>query len=237
MSLPALLVIAEIFGVVLTSSGPARDVAHFPVVVMEDQFARPHKLSDLRGELVVLVFSDKAGAESSRELGAKLHVHYHPSAAGQEPAIAAQAPPAPIPNWPPQLATPDVKMIAIAVIGEVPNALKPMVRGRFRKVAPDGTIWLDFTDTMRKQFQVVPGVANVAVIDKRGQLRFTIAGNLEPQNYAQLTTVIDKLRRELPGGASSPRAAQPAVAPAVAGPTAPVRQPTIARESVPTRVR
>ncbi|MBL9125368.1 MAG: hypothetical protein JNG90_17150 [Planctomycetaceae bacterium] len=237
MSLPALVVVASLLSAAPSSpspnsAGPAKNVAHFPILEMEDQFARAQRVSDLRGEVVVLVFSDKAGAEASRTLGAKLHVHFHPSAAGQKPAVAAQAPPAPLPNWPPQLPTPDVKLIPIAVIGDVPDVLKPMVRGRFRQVSPDGVIWLDFTDAMRRQFQVVPDVPNVAVLDKRGQLRFTIAGNLEPQHVAQLVGVIDKLRREMPRTAapSATSPPNPSAAP-------PARYPAVAREPLPTRVR
>jgi len=232
MSFAAWIVIASAISASPTTGGPQPNVPHWPVLEMEDQFAAPHKVSDLRGTVVVLVFSDRGGAESSRDLGARLHVHFHPTAQGQSPAIAARAPVAAIPNWPANLPMPDARIIPIAVIGEVPNPLKPMVRRRFRQVSPEGVIWLDFTDTMRQQFQVVADVPNVAVLDKKGQLRYTIAGNLQPQHYEQLVTVVEKLRREVPkapiaGPASAPTPVPPASS----------YVPPIARQPANTRVR
>jgi hypothetical protein len=91
---------------------------------------------------------------------------------------------------------PEARFIAIAVIGEVPSAVRPMVRYRFRQVAPDAAILLDMQDTMRKQFKVVPDVPNVAVLDKVGRLRFTASGNLGDTNYRRLVAAIDELRGE-----------------------------------------
>ena len=176
---------------------PGDQVARTPVLEMEDQFAKPHKLTDLRGDVVVLVFSDRGGAEASRALGAKLHVEFHPTAQGLAPAQAAQAPVRPLASWPAAAPMPEARFIAIAVIGEVPSALRPMVRYRFRQVAPDAAILLDMQDAMRKQFKVVPDVPNVAVLDKAGRLRFTASGELDETNYRRLVAAIDVLRGEL----------------------------------------
>ncbi|MGD9647137.1 MAG: hypothetical protein AB7U73_15610 [Pirellulales bacterium] len=195
---------------------PGDDRAAKPVLEMQDQFAKPRKLSDLRGDVVVLVFSDRGGAEASRALGAKLHVEFHPQAQGLPPAQAAQAPVRPLPNWPAAEPQPEARLVAVAVIGEVPSALRPMVRFRFRQVAPEGAIWLDMHDTMRKQFRVVPDVPNVAVLDKQGQVRYTTSGSLDAAGYQQLVAAIDALRGERraeqvarspqPGGSRPPTA-------------------------------
>lgn len=196
-------------GDAMPSSGGS---ANLVSLTMEDQFARPCSLESLRGDVVVLIFSDRGGAPASRELGARLHVQFHPQAAGQPPAIAAKAPPEPVPNWPANLPQPDAKMIAIAVIGEVPGAIRPMVRHRFRQASPDGVIWLDFTDAMRRQFRVVEDVPNIAVIDKQGRLRYTTTGPLDAPSYQRLVHLVETLRREPPTGPSLPAAAPPAIA-------------------------
>jgi hypothetical protein len=176
---------------------PAGDQAAKPLALeMEDQFAKSHKLTDLRGDVVVLVFSDRGGAEASRALGAKLHVEFHPTAQGLAPAEAARAPVRPLPGWPAAEPTPEARFIAIAVIGDVPSAVRPMVRFRFRQVAPDAAILLDMQDAMRKQFKVVPDVPNVAVLDKAGRLRLTASGELNDTNYRRLVAAIDVLRGE-----------------------------------------
>ncbi|MBX7165677.1 MAG: hypothetical protein K1X74_04955 [Pirellulales bacterium] len=169
-----------------------------PQLVMQDQFGAEHDLSKLRGDVVVLVFADRGGAEASRELGAKLHVEFHPAAAGQPPDVAAQAPPRAIPRWPADRKLPDARIVAIGVIGDVPKTLHAMVRYRFRKVAPEGVIWLDLRDDIRRQFKLVADVPNVAVIDKQGQLRYRTWGELSPEKYGELIRAIEILRRERP---------------------------------------
>jgi hypothetical protein len=167
-----------------------------PTLVMQDQFAKAHDVSKLRGEVVVLVFADRGGAEASRDLGAKLHVHFHPTAKGKPATTAAQAPVRAIPGVPSGVKVPDAKMIPIAVIGDVPAAMHPMIRFRFRQVAADAPIWLDFTDAMRKQFTVEKDVPNVAVLDVDGQVRYTTSGKLTTQQFDELAQAIETLRRE-----------------------------------------
>lgn len=167
-----------------------------PKLTMKDQFGDEHDLAKLRGHVVALVFSDRGGAEASRDLGAQLHVHFHPSAEGKLPAEAAQAEARPIAGLPVGAAAPDAKVIAVAVIGEVPQALHGMIRFRFRQVSPDAAIWLDMTDSMRKQLQVKKDVPNVAVLDVQGRLRYTVSGNLNEAQFAELAQVIEALRIE-----------------------------------------
>jgi hypothetical protein len=174
----------------------AQEKTFIPKLNMQDQFAKKHDLAELRGDVVVLVFADRGGAEASRDLGAKLHVHFHPGAKGKPPAESAKAPAKPLPGIPRSLYTPDAKMIPIAVIGEVPGALHIMVRTRFRQVAPDAAIWLDMTDSMRQQFDVKPDVPNFAVVDVEGRVRYTTSGKLDDKQFAELTQVVDALRAE-----------------------------------------
>jgi hypothetical protein len=163
---------------------------------MDDQFGNSHDLATLRGDVAVVVFADRQGAEASRTLGIALHVLFHPSAEALSPADRSRAPVRPIPDWPQQVRMPDVKMIPVACVGAVPWLLRPYVRGRFRSAVPDAPIWLDLTDYMRKQFGVSPGVPNVIVFDTVGQERFRIAGNLNEAQLSELADVIEKVRRE-----------------------------------------
>jgi hypothetical protein len=174
----------------------AAEAIKSPQLAMQDQFAKPHDLSALRGDVAVLVFADRGGAEASRDLGVKLHVHFHPTAKGQPVAKSAVAPARAIPNLPRGAKAPDAKMIAIAVIGEVPSALHGMIRMRFRQVAPEAPIWLDFTDAMRQQFTVTPDVPNVAVLDVQGRLRYSAAGKFDQRQFDELALIIEALRRE-----------------------------------------
>ncbi len=180
----------------LASAAFAEGEAFVPKLKMTDQFAKPHDVAELRGDVVVLVFADRGGAEASRDLGTKLHVHFHPTAKGQSAALSAKAPATPIAGAPLGTTAPDAKMVPIAVIGEVPSALHLMVRTRFRQVAPDAAIWLDLTDTMRQQFDVKKDVPNFAVLDCEGRVRYTTAGKLNQQQFTELTEVIDALRLE-----------------------------------------
>ena len=161
---------------------------------MDDQFGNSHDLANLRGDVAVVIFADRQGAESSRALGTRLHLLFHPSAPGQSLAERMRAPVRPLPDWPEGVRLPDVKMVAVACIGKVPGFLKSFVRSRFRSAAPDLPIWLDMTDSMREQFGVRPGVPNLIVFDTAGQECYRIAGELTEGQVNQLVEVIEKVR-------------------------------------------
>ena len=55
---------------------------------MEDQFRNARDTASLRGDVVVLLFADRNGAEAAHEVGKRLHVHFHPGAAKAEGPIA-----------------------------------------------------------------------------------------------------------------------------------------------------
>ena len=70
------------------TAGPARAIpaAAAPAaptvnIVMEDQNRKAHDTGALRGDVIVLLYADRNGAESAHEIGKRLHVHYHPHAA------------------------------------------------------------------------------------------------------------------------------------------------------------
>ena len=47
---------------------------------MEDQFQNPCETSKFLGDVVILVYAERHGAEDSLDLGRKLHLHFHPTA-------------------------------------------------------------------------------------------------------------------------------------------------------------
>ncbi|REK15554.1 MAG: hypothetical protein DWQ37_09180 [Planctomycetota bacterium] len=165
-------------------------------LVFEDQFAKRRAIDDLRGDVVVLIYSDRGGAEASRELGEKLHVMMHPTAKGKDPKVAMQAPVRPLANQPPGAQTPDAKMIPLACIGDVPNYIRPFVRSRFRSVSPDAVVWLDLNDTMRSRYTLTPGVPNLIVFDTQGRERHRLAGVPDDTQIARLGNYLDALRAE-----------------------------------------
>jgi hypothetical protein len=188
--------IAALLVLLLQARPASAEEATIPTLAMTDQFANKYDVADYRGDVVVLVFADKGGAEASRKEGTRLHVHFHPEAKDQKPPKSFAAPVAPLPGLPVGVRSPDAKIVPIAVIGDVPGALHLMVRARFRAAIPDAPVWIDMTDAMRKQFVVEKDVPNFAVLDAEGRVRYTTSGALDEVAFNQLANVVQALRYE-----------------------------------------
>lgn len=165
-------------------------------LAMEDQFQNRCETEALRGHVVVLVYAGRYGAEAAVELGRKLHTHYHPTAATADPAERSKQPVIGIPGWPADVPVPDVHVIPIACVPEVPKMLRGMVRSQIRKGSPHLPVWLDYEDAMRKGFGIVPDEPNVLLIDTAGVARGVNAGKPDDAKYAQLVEAIDTLRSQ-----------------------------------------
>lgn len=165
-------------------------------LVMEDQFQNRCETEALRGHVVVLVYAGRYGAEAAVELGRKLHTHYHPAAATADPAERSKQPVIGIPGWPAEVPVPDVHVIPIACVPEVPRMLRGMVRSQIRKGSPHLPVWLDYEDAMRKGFGIVPDEPNVLLIDTAGVARGVSAGKPDETKYTQLVEAIDTLRSQ-----------------------------------------
>jgi hypothetical protein len=163
-------------------------------IAMEDQFKNRHETLRYRGDVVVLVYAERKGAEAALELGRRLHVRFHPTAA-QAPATEwSRQPVAPPTGWPAALAPPDVHVIPIACLPEVPKALEAVAKSRFRKESPFVSVWLDFEDTMRQRFGGVPDQPNVVLLDTRGCPQGTVSGHLDEVRFGEVVGGIDQLR-------------------------------------------
>ena len=163
-------------------------------VVMEDQFQTPCETSTYLGDVVILVYAERHGAEDSLHLGRKLHLHFHPTADTVSSDAWSEQPVRGIVNWPAGVALPDVRVIPVASLTEVPRALKPVARARMRKDSPVVPIWLDFDGSLERMFGIIPGEPNVVVLDTAGQVHSVLSGKLNEQEFQQFVTRVDQIR-------------------------------------------
>ncbi len=177
-------------------------------VVMEDQFQTPCETTKYLGDVVILVYAERHGAEESLLLGRKLHLHFHPTADEVSSDAWSKQPVRGIVNWPAGVALPDVRVIPVASLTEVPRALKPVARARMRKDSPVVPIWLDFDGTLKRMFGIIPGEPNIVVLNTAGQVHSVLSGMLNEQEFQQFVTRIDHIRsasRDNPRVVSQPR--------------------------------
>ena len=163
-------------------------------VVMEDQFQTPCETSKYLGDVVILVYAERHGAEESLHLGRKLHLHFHPTADEVSSDAWSKQPVRRIANWPAGIALPDVRVIPVASLTEVPRALKPVARARMRKDSPVVPIWLDFDGTLKRMFGIIPGEPNVVVLNTAGHVHSVLSGKLDEQEFQQFVTRVDHIR-------------------------------------------
>lgn len=201
--LRSMLVLIVWVSAALTAHGQAQNVsrsnkdnASRPMLEFSDQFNRTNRLVQYRGNVVVLVYGDRKGTDASKALGKVVHTSFHPSAANQPPQKAQQAPVRPLANWPANTHTPDVKVIPVACIGDIPGFIRPIIANRFRAAVPDVPVWLDMENQMKETFGLAEGVANLVVIDTEGRYRYRLQGQLNQQQLQGLVNAIEQLRYE-----------------------------------------
>lgn len=163
-------------------------------IAMEDQFRSRRETGALRGDVVVLVYSERRGAEQALELGRRLHVHFHPTAEQAPESEWARQPVTGLPGWPPGVRVPDVHVIPVACLPEVPRALHPVARSRMRTDSPTVAVWLDFEDEMNRLFGMAVGEPNVAIIDTFGRVHGVQTGRVDELEFRELAVTIDRLR-------------------------------------------
>ena len=147
------------FALILAASTVLAQAPAPVVVSMEDQFEHSQSTATLQGDVVVLLYGDRDGAEANKALGERLHVAFHPTAKGLSPAKARLAPVRPLPDLPAGAPGPDVRTVAVACVGKVGPVIRAVVRGSIRAASPDVPVWLDFGDQMKQQFPFTAGVA------------------------------------------------------------------------------
>lgn len=165
-------------------------------IVMEDQFRNRRETGLMLGDVVVLIYAERKGAEAAHELGKTLHVRFHPTAEKAPATEWARQPVIGLPGWPAGARVPDVHAIPVACLPEVPKAMHPVVRARVRKDSPYLSVWLDFTDTMQQTFGLVPGVPNVVILDPGGRVHTVMSGRFDELKQRELVATIDQIRMQ-----------------------------------------
>ena len=179
---------------IATAQPPARE--RVVNVVMEDQFRNRRETSVMRNDVVVLVYAERRGSEAGQQLGRRLYVQFHPTAEqvsatewGRQPVIG-------LPGWPVGVRVPDVHVVAVACLAEVPKALHPVARAQTRKDSPFVPVWLDFAGTMDSTFGLAAGEPNIALIDTQGRLHSVLSGRFDDVKFRELVATIDQLRQQ-----------------------------------------
>lgn len=163
-------------------------------IVLEDQFRNCRRTEQLQGDVVVLVYAERHGAEAAVELGRRLHLRFHPTAESAPPTEWSTQPVVGLAGWPEGVPVPDVHVIPIACVPEVPKPLHAVARMRLRQESPHVSVWLDFDDVLRQTFGLVPAEPNIALIDGDGRPAQVTAGQPDERRFQELVAAIDRLR-------------------------------------------
>ena len=152
----------------------------------------------------VLVYGDRKGMDSCKELGAKLHVVFHPTAAGQTPELARKAPVVALEGLAAGMRSPDALVLPVAAAGNIPGVIKDLIRSQVKKASPEVPVWLDFTGVMEKQFGMRAGEPNIVVFDGTGRLRLKVNGAPDQATTDKLLQTVQNLRAEAAGMGKAP---------------------------------
>ena len=163
-------------------------------IAMEDQFRNRRETGLFRGDVVVLVYAERKGAEAALELGRRLHVLFHPTADSAPASEWSRQPVTGLPGWPANVRLPDVHVVPVACMPEVPKPLQTVARSRMRTDSPHVPVWLDFEGVMEQMYGIVPGGPNVVVLDTLGKTSSVQSGHLDELEFKELTASIDQIR-------------------------------------------
>ena len=193
---PRLILLLALLAVVVPTATVALAQTRDRVVniAMEDQFRNRRETGVFRGDVVVLVYSERKGAEAALELGRRLHVLFHPTAETAPASEWSRQPVIGLAGWPANVRVPDVHVIPVACLPEVPKPLETVARSRMRTDSPHVSVWLDFEGVMEQVFGMVPGGPNVVVLDTEGKTYSVESGHLDELEFKELTTSINQIR-------------------------------------------
>ena len=163
-------------------------------IAMEDQFRNRRETGLFHGDVVVLVYAERKGAEAALELGRRLHVLFHPTADTAPASEWSRQPVTGLPGWPANVRVPDVHVVPVACMPEVPKPLQTVARSRMRTDSPHVPVWLDFEGVMEQMYGIVPGGPNVVVLDTVGKTSSMQSGHLDELEFKELTASIDQIR-------------------------------------------
>jgi hypothetical protein len=140
---------------------------------LNDQYDQPLKLSKLLGEVVLLIYADREGADFNS----------HWTQALKEKYLADS--------------TNRVKLLRIANLRSLPTLFRGIAKGRFSAPNDDGTskisVLLDWEGDIARLYGFQARLPNLYLIDRRGVLQHVVAGKGEPEELAQLFQAIDRV--------------------------------------------
>ncbi|MEM9704025.1 MAG: hypothetical protein AAF907_16415, partial [Planctomycetota bacterium] len=133
--------------------------------------------------------------QACRELGGRLHVLFHPSAAGKPAAEAREAPVRSVPGLPARVEAPAVNVVAAACTKGVPRPIKSMIAFKLRKASPHVPVCLDWNGDLGDRFGLAPGEPNAVIISAAG-----VAYPIDARSKGaetRIETVVEALRTRM----------------------------------------
>lgn len=137
--------------------------SHAPASIeLRDQYDAPQRLTFPATNVVVLTIADKKGSEQIDGWVAALKARY----AGR------------------------IELRGLAEVGGVPGFLRGKVRKNFQETRPY-PVMMDWSGKVCPQFGFQPGLANVLVIARDGNIQARVAGPAREPALKELSTAID----------------------------------------------
>jgi hypothetical protein len=137
------------------------------LIELRDQFDAPQKISFPATNITLLAIADKKGSEQVNGWIALVKQRF-----GKQ-----------------------IDIRGLADVSSVPRFLREMVRKKFQKVHTH-PVMMDWSGEAVKAFTYVPGVANILVLSKRGQILKRMTGEANDKAFQDLCAAIDLGRAE-----------------------------------------
>ena len=162
----------------IVAVGRAEPPTALPALAFQDQEGHTLELATLRGQVVVIVYGTRAGLEHHAEWGQRLH-----NALIGHGLYRAEDRPEQRP----------VRILALAQMGGIPHAFRPVIRTFVRGHIPAGfSLYLDWEDRLSGLFGAHRSLSTVVVGDREGGVRMVTTGL--PRDAA-LRAIVEMIRR------------------------------------------
>jgi predicted transcriptional regulator len=173
MRISVSIVVLTILGLVVGSSSHAEEAGLLDFE-LEDQFKNVHRSSDIAGNIVLLIGSDRGGSQFNGTWGKAIH-----DSLSDHPRYD------------------QISHLAYADLRGVPFFVKGVVRGKFPQ-HPDQWVLMDWKGIIAKTYDFAPKSANVLVFAPDGALVHHASGR-EPDEET-VSEVVNALSRLLDEG-------------------------------------
>ena len=152
-----------------------------PELTLQDQEGRTLQFAALRGRVAIIVYGGRAGVEEHSTWGKRLDAELRQRGVYRAEDVEAERP---------------VRILAVAQMGGIPEALRPLIRTAVRPGVEKGySLWLDWEDRMTRAFGAHEPHSTVLVADREGAVLLVVGG--APAG-APLQSVLDLLRKLVP---------------------------------------